>query len=223
MPLDFPTPLSLNQVYSLGGKSWKWNGAAWETYNGNVGITGPTGDQGIQGPTGPTGPTGEMPTDYVSSFNGITGAVQGVSSWNGQTGAVQFHNYVSYLSGKTGAMDLRGARGITYTIAGNTHSFGIDYSRGGATFPLRDVSSIDKIDIILLQDRNLIGNPKANEMYLVTMGDMLDYFNSATVSSSFKSSTRILVSDSDDNVTKQIDYNTFVSTILNQIDGGTFA
>jgi hypothetical protein len=133
--------------------------------------------------------------------------------------------YVVSLTGKTGAIDLRGARGITYTIAGNTHSFGIDYSRGGATFPLRDVSSIDKIDIILLQDRNLSlpPNPKANEMYLVTMGDMLDYFNSATVSSSFKSSTRILVSDSDDNVTKQIDYNTFVSTILNQIDGGTFA
>lgn len=172
---------------------------------------------------GPTGPTGPMPTDYVYSFNGQTGAVQGVSSWNGQTGAVSFNNYVSYLSGKTGAMDLRGARGITYTIAGITHSFSIDYARGGATFPIRDVSSIDKIDIILLQDRNLIGNPKANEMYLVTMGDMLDYFNSATVSSSLKSSTRILVTDSEDDTTKQIEYNTFVSTILNQIDGGTFA
>jgi hypothetical protein len=37
---------------------------------------------------GPTGPTGPMPTDYVSSFNGKTGAVQGVSSINGNTGAI---------------------------------------------------------------------------------------------------------------------------------------
>jgi len=131
--------------------------------------------------------------------------------------------YVVSLTGKTGAIDLRGARGITYTIAGNTHSFGIDYARGGATFPLRDVSSIDKIDIILLQDRNLNGNPKANEMYLVTMGDMLDYFNSATVSSSFKSSTSILVTDSEDDSTKQIDYNTFISTISGSVVGTTGA
>jgi hypothetical protein len=32
MPLDFPTSPSLNQVYSFGGKSWKWNGEAWESY-----------------------------------------------------------------------------------------------------------------------------------------------------------------------------------------------
>ena len=37
---------------------------------------------------GPTGPTGPMPTDYVSSFNGKTGAVQGVSSINGATGEI---------------------------------------------------------------------------------------------------------------------------------------
>jgi hypothetical protein len=126
--------------------------------------------------------------------------------------------YVVSLTGKTGAIDLRGARGITYTIAGNTHSFGIDYSRGGATFPLRGVTSIDKIDIILLQDRNLSSNPKANEMYLVTMADMLDYFNSATPpATSFKSTTSILVTDSDDDLTKQLDYNTFISTISEEV------
>jgi hypothetical protein len=55
------------------------------------------------------------------------------------------------------------------------------------------------------------------------MGDMLDYFNSATVSSSFKSSTSILVTDSDDDLTKQIDYNTFISTISASVVGTTGA
>ena len=126
--------------------------------------------------------------------------------------------YVVSLNGTTGAINLRAQRGITYTISGNTHSFGIDYSRGGATFPIRDENSINKIDVILLQDRDLIGNPKANEMYLVTMADMLDYFNfSAPPATSFKSSTSIIVTDSDDNLTKQLDYNTFISTISQEV------
>ena len=39
---------------------------------------------GADGPTGPTGPVG----DYVESFNGATGVVEGVSSVNGNTGDV---------------------------------------------------------------------------------------------------------------------------------------
>lgn len=32
MPLDFPPTPSVNSTYSFGGKTWKWNGAAWEVY-----------------------------------------------------------------------------------------------------------------------------------------------------------------------------------------------
>jgi hypothetical protein len=32
MPLDFPPSPSVNNTYSFGGKTWKWNGAAWEVY-----------------------------------------------------------------------------------------------------------------------------------------------------------------------------------------------
>jgi len=55
---------------------------------GATGATGEQGIQGIQGIQGPTGATGAIPTDYVSSFNGGTGAVEGVSSVNGSTGAI---------------------------------------------------------------------------------------------------------------------------------------
>jgi hypothetical protein len=63
---------------------------------GPTGATGSQGIQGIQGNTGPTGATGPQGNtgvtgpvgDYVISFNGKTGAIQGVSSINGLTGAV---------------------------------------------------------------------------------------------------------------------------------------
>lgn len=33
MPLNFPSTPTLNQVYTSGSYSWKWNGSAWEAYN----------------------------------------------------------------------------------------------------------------------------------------------------------------------------------------------
>lgn len=70
MALNFPTSPTLNQLYTFNGKTWKWDGAGWMSYN--VGLTGPVGPIG---PIGPTGPTGSIPTDYVSSFDGNTGAI----------------------------------------------------------------------------------------------------------------------------------------------------
>ncbi len=132
MPLDFPTSPALNQVYSIGGKSWKWNGDAWETYNDNLGVdfvetvNGVTGDVGVVGGTdisvstagktltiNYTGSGGGGGTNVVSSFNGLTGAVQGVSSWNGQTGAVSFNDYVASFNGVTGAVE-----GVCAAVAG---------------------------------------------------------------------------------------------------------
>jgi len=46
---------------------------------------------------GPTGATGATPSSYVASFNGLTGALQGVSSVNGLTGAIVG---VGFTSGK---------------------------------------------------------------------------------------------------------------------------
>ena len=82
---------------------------------------------------GPTGPTGATPTDYVSSFNGLTGAVQGVSSWNGQTGAVQFHNYISTFNGRTGSVQgVSSANGFTGSVTWAAGT-GLEVSSGGGT------------------------------------------------------------------------------------------
>jgi hypothetical protein len=74
-----------------------------------------------------------MPTDYVSSFNGLTGAVQGVSSWNGETGAVQFHDYVSAFNGLTGSVQgVSSANGFTGAVTWAAGT-GLEVSSGGGT------------------------------------------------------------------------------------------
>jgi hypothetical protein len=58
---------------------------------GNTGATGeqgPQGNTGASGAQGPTGATGPLPSDYVISFNGVTGTITGVNSWNELTGSV---------------------------------------------------------------------------------------------------------------------------------------
>lgn len=42
MAINFPNSPSVDQVYTVGIKSWKWNGEGWETVSGGGGgsITG---------------------------------------------------------------------------------------------------------------------------------------------------------------------------------------
>ena len=68
MAIDFPSSPSVNDLYTFNGKTWKWNAVAGISLGGTV--VGATGSQGT------TGATGAIPTDFVSSFNGLTGAVK---------------------------------------------------------------------------------------------------------------------------------------------------
>lgn len=67
MPLTFPTSPSLNEETTTGGRTYKWNGEAWELVG-----------SGIAGPTGPTGPGGGAGISWAaapisSSATGATG------------------------------------------------------------------------------------------------------------------------------------------------------
>lgn len=66
MPIDFPSTPALDQTYSFGSRTWKYNGEAWESITTTFGPTGPTGPTGITGPTGPTG--------AASTITGPTGS-----------------------------------------------------------------------------------------------------------------------------------------------------
>lgn len=68
MPITFPTPTFIGQTYSAAGKTWQWNGYAWDSIANTaaigatgatgIGSTGATGVQGATGLTGATGPSG---------------------------------------------------------------------------------------------------------------------------------------------------------------------
>lgn len=80
--IDFPSGPTLNQIYTNGIQTYKWNGIAWRIVRTSaVGPTGPTGpagnDSSAIGATGPTGPTGvgtQGPTGASSIIPGPQGA-----------------------------------------------------------------------------------------------------------------------------------------------------
>lgn len=90
------------------------------------------------GPTGPTGPTGPMPTDYVISFNGLTGAVTGASlGANTFTGLNSFNGGISAngatLDSATVVGTLAVTRGITLNSTGAGNTFTAIYVERGVS------------------------------------------------------------------------------------------
>lgn len=81
--IDFPNSPTVDDVHTVGGRSWKWDGSTWSRFGGPVGPTGPTGPTGaastVTGPTGATGPA-------VASLTGgtVTGSLvdQLEENWN---------------------------------------------------------------------------------------------------------------------------------------------
>jgi len=130
MPLDFPSNPTVNEQYVYAGRTWVWNGAAWDSYNPGItayvsrlnGFTG--GVTLAEGSNVTISSANNVITisssgsgggsSGVSSFNGLTGAVTGVGSFNGSTGSVVFSNYVSSFNGLTGTVS-----GVTAINAGS--------------------------------------------------------------------------------------------------------
>jgi len=149
MPLNFPTSPVLNQLYTFNGKTWKWDGAGWRSYNVAIPASqGPTGPTGARGATGPVG-------NYVESFNGVTGIVEVrienldvITSnrsnnfplvWNNDTELHEYKsvptllgNYVISVNGSTGAITNVARTNTTQTFTG-TQNFQSGISAYGAT------------------------------------------------------------------------------------------
>jgi hypothetical protein len=105
MPINFPDNPTLNEEFTSAGKTWKWNGYAWDSITltpvGSTGATGPQGSPG--GATGSTGATG-VGASGATGATGITGATGPQGSPGGATGATGI--------GASGATGLQGASGI---------------------------------------------------------------------------------------------------------------
>lgn len=136
MAINFPNSPSLNDIYTLGTRQWKWNGNGWALqpltagFTGSIGYTGSKGDIGYTGSKGDTGlgfniaktytsvanlqadtsPSGISTGEFAIIENGsLTDAENSrLYLWNGSA-----YSFVSDLSGTIGFTGSKGDTGFT--------------------------------------------------------------------------------------------------------------
>lgn len=154
MPLTFPPSPSPNDETTTGGRTYRWNGEAWELVgSGIAGPTGPTGaDSTVPGPTGPLGAgvaivgsvtgVGDLPAGYTGTV-GDSYIVQDSGSLYAWDGGVW--NDVGNIVGPTGATGVTGSTGpagAASTVTGPTGGLGATGPTGASsTGPTGDIGS----------------------------------------------------------------------------------
>jgi len=107
MAINFPSPANTNDIYALGGKTWKFNGNAWELqpltagYTGSIGYTGSAGTNGYTGSAGTNGYTGSQ------GDIGYTGSL----GYTGSKGDIGYTGSASTVAGFTGSQGVIGYTG----------------------------------------------------------------------------------------------------------------
>lgn len=140
MALDFPTGVTVGYIYTYGGRSWQWNGTAWDVYvtaaNAVTLLNGFTGSVTIAGGTaiGISNLSNNITVFYTGSgFSGGIGPTgpQGIQGPTGPTGPVG--SYVISINGLSGNVNLAAGSNITITPSGNTLTIASTASGGGGT------------------------------------------------------------------------------------------
>ena len=140
MSFKFPTSgttastPTVGSTFGVGTKVWEWNGTVFNLLplglTGATGTTGSTGDTGATGSTGATGAVGATgatgPVDeFVASFNGATGAVEGVNSFNGLTGAVSTTDLTIQVAGISASGGITSHGGLANISSTNLFRIGV--------------------------------------------------------------------------------------------------
>jgi hypothetical protein len=91
MPITFPTPTTIGEQFSSGGKTWEWNGYAWNSV-ANASAIGATGATGATGPAGTTAPfyqaTYYKSTNQILSDPNTDITFDLDASWNNNNGLI---------------------------------------------------------------------------------------------------------------------------------------
>jgi hypothetical protein len=114
--LNFPNSPNVNDIFTVGGSSWVWNGSVWDAV--------PATALGYSGSKGYTGSVG-----YVGSL-GYSGSI-GYSGSRGYSGSVGYAG--SAGAGYTGSAGA-GYTGSASTVVGYTGSFGYSGSKGESSY-----------------------------------------------------------------------------------------
>ena len=155
MAINFPSSPSLNDLYTLGTRQWKWNGNGWALqpltagFTGSIGYTGSKGDIGYTGSKGDTGLGFNIAKTYTSVANltadtspsdiatGEFAIIENGSLtdsdnsrlylWNGSA-----YSFVSDLSGTIGFTGSKGDTGYTGSLGftGTKGDIGYTGSKG---------------------------------------------------------------------------------------------
>ena len=185
MSFKFPTSgttastPTVGSTFGVGTKVWEWNGTVFNLLprgltgaTGTTGTTGSTGDTGATGSTGATGAVGATgatgPVDeFVASFNGATGAVEGVNSFNGLTGAVSTTDLTIQVAGISASGGITSHGGLANISSTNLFRIGKPGTGfGSGPFPPLTYSFPDEIEVAGATD-------KTNPSILVSHGPIV--------------------------------------------------
>jgi hypothetical protein len=64
--IDFPDEPEVNDTFTVGSITWKWNGSTWQSQG--ISVAGPAGEDGADGADGEPGPAGADGEANFSSF-----------------------------------------------------------------------------------------------------------------------------------------------------------
>jgi hypothetical protein len=137
MPIDFPNSPSVNDLFTSGSTSWKWDGTVWKVVRdfAPTGATGPTGNTGAVGNTGATGLTG---INWAGQWDFVAYAVGDVVQYAGSSyycvTAISSGDSASHVPGVSARWELLNSKGAV----GATGATG----PAGSAAELVDVESI---------------------------------------------------------------------------------
>ena len=123
---DFPSSPNVNDIYTLNGVAFMWNGSVWKRYSTSTGAQGFQGAAGAVGAQGAQGTNGTIGSDGAQGAQGHQGATgTGATGAQGAAGA----------TGAQGAAGATGAQGTpfdrseyNYTASGGQTAFAAAYA-----------------------------------------------------------------------------------------------
>ena len=122
MAIVFPSNPTLNQVYTVGGLSWTWDGTAWTLsasgIQGIQGIQGNLGNQGTQGTTGTQGLQGTKGT-YTVSASAPSNPVAGDTWLNTTDGRLYSYSGTEWFEPYNNQQGVQGTQGLQGTSGSN--------------------------------------------------------------------------------------------------------
>ena len=142
MPIDFPNSPSLNDEFTSGSTTWRWDGSVWKVVR-DFAPTGATGAVGPTGAVGATGATGITGINWTADFDFIGYSVGDVVQYSGSAyycnTAIASGDIMSHIPGSSARWDLLAAKGSVGNTGptGENGTIGVDGQTGptGPTGP----------------------------------------------------------------------------------------